>query len=339
MRAHSHTPPPSEPQSDFGGKEKGECSQPYPAVLRTPVGLRGMAVSTSTPATSSSRAGTISKRCSMRSHASIEWSSSPACPAWARASSSASSRESPTRWGRTVHSLQWDVARPAFLSPAIVAKYPERDGVAHPIVRKGVGQWVRQAVLRWHRAHAGSADMLIGEVPLIGHRLLELVQVHADDTEPLLADAATLFATPVPSVAVRAAIERARARTFANPTNPRESADADIDIVQASWEEIHALAVGLGAAAAVAAPSPPFDPDAYAAVYRHLLRRRNALTLHVAVELAQSASVYDHAVEVTDIVPTAAEADSIAACESSPVARWPWPARPVPGRSRSSRSC
>ncbi len=55
--------------------------------------------------------------------------------------------------GRTVHSLQWDVARPAFLSPAILARYPERDGVAHPIVRKGVGQWVRQAVLRWHREH------------------------------------------------------------------------------------------------------------------------------------------------------------------------------------------
>ena len=49
------------------------------------------------------------------------------------------------------------------------------------------------------------------------------------------------------------------------------------------------------------------------AVYRHLLRRRNALTLHVEVELAQTASVYDHAVEVTDIVPTHAEADAIVA--------------------------
>ena len=32
--------------------------------------------------------------------------------------------------GRTVHLLQWDVARPAFLSPAILARYPERDGIA-----------------------------------------------------------------------------------------------------------------------------------------------------------------------------------------------------------------
>ena len=35
--------------------------------------------------------------------------------------------------------------------------------------------------------------------------------------------------------------------------------------------------------------------------------------MHVEVELAQSASVYDHAVEVTDIVPTEAEADAIVA--------------------------
>jgi hypothetical protein len=37
------------------------------------------------------------------------------------------------------------------------------------------------------------------------------------------------------------------------------------------------------------------------------------LTVHVDVELEQSASVYDHAAEVTDIVPTPAEADSIVA--------------------------
>jgi hypothetical protein len=71
--------------------------------------------------------------------------------------------------------------------------------------------------------------------------------------------------------------------------------------------------VGLGAAVPVVAGPPPFDPQAYAAVYRRLLRQRNALTLHVDVALAQSASVYDHAVEVTDIVPTAAEADAIVA--------------------------
>jgi hypothetical protein len=43
------------------------------------------------------------------------------------------------------------------------------------------------------------------------------------------------------------------------------------------------------------------------------LRRRNALALRVEVELQQTASVYDHAVQVVDIVPSHAEADAIVA--------------------------
>jgi hypothetical protein len=215
--------------------------------------------------------------------------------------------------GRAVGSLQWDVARPAFVSPSIAARYPDTNGIAHPMVRKGVGQWVRQAVVRWNRDSGEDAGLLIGEVPLIGHRLLELVQVHSDEAEPLLADARSVFATPVPSVTVRAAIERARQRTFTNPSNPRESEDAPVDVVRQSWDEIHALAVDLGIAERAAAENPPFDPNAYAGVYRHLLRRRNALTLHVEVELTQTTSVYDHAVQVADLVPTHAEAEAIVA--------------------------
>jgi hypothetical protein len=215
--------------------------------------------------------------------------------------------------GRTVHSLQWDVARPAFMSPAIAARYPDTDGIAHPMVRKGVGQWVRQAVLRWSRAHADESSLLIGEVPLIGHRLVELVQVHADDAEPLLADPRSLFATPVPSAPVRAAIERARQRTFTRPSNPRESEDAPVSVVRQSWCEVRALAAELGIAEATASRDPPFDPDAYAGVYRHLLRKRNAMTLRVEAELRQTASVYDHAAQVIDIVPSHAEADAIVA--------------------------
>lgn len=216
--------------------------------------------------------------------------------------------------GRSVHSLQWDVARPAFVSPAIATRYPDAHGIAHPMVRKGVGQWVRQAVVRWSRANADdSSSLLIGEVPLIGHRLVELVQTHADDAEPLLADPRSLFAIPVPTVAVRAAIERERQRTFTNPSNPRESEDAPVRVVQQSWCEIRALAVDLGIAEATASKDPPFDPDAYAGVYRHLLRKRNAVTLRIEVDLGPTASVYDHAVQVMDLVPSHAEADAIVA--------------------------
>jgi adenylylsulfate kinase-like enzyme len=59
--------------------------------------------------------------------------------------------------GRTVHSLQWDVARPAFVSAsfALSGSRWHRD----PFVRKGVGAWVRRCEL--YRAHASSASLLI----------------------------------------------------------------------------------------------------------------------------------------------------------------------------------
>lgn len=233
--------------------------------------------------------------------------------------------------GRSPHLLQWDVARPAFESPAILARYPDRDGATHPVLRKAIGRWVRQAVLRWHREHEGSSDVLVGEVPFIGNRLIELAQAHADDAEALLAGQQVLFVTPVPSVAVRAAIERARARTFANPSHARESEDAPPGLLQQLWLDTRALAVEIGAAAPVSGTEVPFDPDSYAAVYRHLLRHRNAVTVRVDVALEQNGSVYDLPVHAADILPTGDEAaESLAGLEreyttaeiEADVARW-----------------
>ncbi len=214
---------------------------------------------------------------------------------------------------RDVHLLQWDVARPADPSDVLLMRYPDRDGISHAMVRKVVGEWAREAVVRWHREHADSRAMLIGEVPLIGNRLVELAQVHGDDAEPLLAGPQTLFATPVPSAAVRAAIESARKRTFDHPSHAREAGDAPPDVMRQMWHETHALAVHIGAAAPVAKIPAPFDPDAYAAVYRHVLRHRRAITIRMNVELAQQASVYDVGAEIADLVPTTAEIAAILA--------------------------
>jgi hypothetical protein len=128
-----------------------------------------------------------------------------------------------------------------------------------------------------------------------------------------------------------AKIEQARERTYANPVNPRESADAAITVLQELWRDTRMRAVEIGAAAPAAEARPPFDPQAYAAVYRHLLRRRKAITVRMDVELESNASVYDLAVEATDIVPSADEAaeilmrlerDHTPAEIESDVARW-----------------
>ena len=85
--------------------------------------------------------------------------------------------------GRAVHFLQWDVVRPSFESQAILERCPEHDGVTHPLVRMAIGQWARDAVLRWHRVHANSPSILIGDVPLIGNRLIELALERKNDRD------------------------------------------------------------------------------------------------------------------------------------------------------------
>lgn len=213
--------------------------------------------------------------------------------------------------GRNVHLLQWDVARPAFVTPDIEARYPTIGGVTHAMIRKAVGRWARSAVLRWHQEHDAS-HILIGEVPLIGCRLLDLVQVQADTAESLLAGPDVLFATPVPSVAVRSAIEKARARTFNNPTNPRESEDAPPDLMKMAWQELYAHGVSIGAAQTVPGDAP-FDSHTYAAVHRHVLRHRQTLTLWMNAQLVPGKSVYDLDIAARELMPREGEAEAIVA--------------------------
>jgi hypothetical protein len=208
--------------------------------------------------------------------------------------------------GRSVHLLQWDVVRLAFATPSIEARYPEREGITHAMIRVAVGKWARGAVLRWHQDHP-STGLLIGEVPIIGHRLLDLVQVQDDDVEPLLAGEETLFVTPVPSAGVRADIANARGRTTAAPVHARETGDAPPGIVESSWHEIYALAA-----------DPPLGPDAYdpqvyAAVYRQLLRHRHAITLWMNAPLEPRTSVYDLGVTAHELTPAPDEVSATVA--------------------------
>ncbi len=193
--------------------------------------------------------------------------------------------------GREVHLLQWDVARPAFELPPWHARYPEIAGVTHPAVRKAVGLWSRGAVLDWHRRHGDNA-ILIGELPLIGNRLIELAQPHNDAAEALLAGPATLFVVPVPSTLVRTEIEAARERTMAQPQHRREAADAPPGVLRRLWRELHDLAVTLGQTEPAADDAVAYRPQVYESVYRHLLAHRHYQLLTVDERLPVSSSVY-----------------------------------------------
>ena len=211
--------------------------------------------------------------------------------------------------GRQVHLLQYDVARRAFETEENIAKYPEIDGVTDPAIRKGVGLWSRDAVQQWHEAHPEPEHMLIGELPLIGNRLIELVEVHHDTVEALLSSQQALFVIVVPSWEVRTVIEERRAKTIANPQHEKEKLDAPPNVLRALWVELNALAHQIDLTKAHA--QTPYNPYIYGGVYEALLQHRHAQFLLIEHALTPKQSVYELGVAVNELLPTAAEANHI----------------------------
>ena len=219
------------------------------------------------------------------------------------------------RQGRPVSLLQWDVARPAIENHAAARAYPAQRGVTHGVVRVAVGRWARAAVARWAERADGARALLVGEAPLVGHRLVELVRGMDDAAEPVLSDPRTRFVVPVPSRELRRHLEAERARRAAQPLHPREREDAPPEVLHDLWRQLTGVAAALGLAGAPAASAPaPYDPALYAAVYRHVLRRRHMDVVGVDAILPVAAmSPYDLGISVDDLHPRDDEAERLIA--------------------------
>lgn len=214
--------------------------------------------------------------------------------------------------GRNVHLLQWDSSRLAIERPPYSDRYPEDDGATHPVIRKAVGVWARQAVVDWAKGYAGKDDILIGEVPLAGNRLIELVRPEADSAEKILAAPNTIFCTPVPSNRVRAHIESARQASIANPRHEREKHDAQPNVMYETWYELNRCALEVGTST-LQGSKPDYSADVYADTFAHLLRYRNGVILRVDSLLEPAGSVYDLDNIAGELAATESEAAAIVA--------------------------
>ena len=222
--------------------------------------------------------------------------------------------------GRSLTLLQWDVARRPFESP----RYPLVDGATHPLVIKAVGLWSRRAIVKWADARAEN-DLLLGEAPLIGGRFMELVRPAADAAEALLSAERTRFLLPVPSVELRAHIESQRERSIAAPRHNNEAHDAPPDLLRALWRDLHHVAVQLRLAETATDADPAYSPEIYAAVYRHLMRRRHVEQVDLSSPLPAATSVYDGLDALPQLRATRAEAAAIMAkLEAAPPAELAW---------------
>lgn len=210
--------------------------------------------------------------------------------------------------GRAPHLLQWDVARPVFESCPAARDYPQADGVTHPVIRRATGLWARGAVARWASERAAPDALLVGEVPLVGHRFVELAAPAADEAEPLLAGAACRFLVVVPSVDLRGALERERQRRATRPRHTREREDAPPTVVRGLWRSVLEAARGLGLLGTGEGPDT-YDPVLYRAVFERVLRHRAVEVLEVEHLLpVGDRSVYDLDLPHCHLVPTCEEA-------------------------------
>ena len=209
--------------------------------------------------------------------------------------------------GRKIHLLQWDVARPVFEACEAGQRYPMVGGVTHGVIRKAIGLWSRHAVLDWHRDHPAPEHLLIGEIPLVGHRLIELARPVADAAESLLTAGSCCFVIPVPSREVRRFLEAERARRAERPAHEREREDAPPDVLRELWQQLVGVAGALGVVGATRAPdaSVPYDPLVYRQVYQLVLKHRRTRVVTVDTVLSTGGvSAYDFAIARRDVAPS-----------------------------------
>ena len=210
--------------------------------------------------------------------------------------------------GHQVYLLQWDILRDAFMTDRIASLFPDTDGITHSVIRRAAGLWVRQAVAQWHQKHLGEKSILIGEAPLIGNRLLELVLPRNDAAESILLDKSTRFVLPIPSRRIRRLMETARQTSIKNPRNSRELNDAAPEVLKALWREL------IRAAMALNIPTPPkgsdegYDPKIYESVYLQVLKHRRYEITRLNITLStHSRSVYTFNMPVEELIPNASE--------------------------------
>ena len=210
--------------------------------------------------------------------------------------------------GHQVYLLQWDILRDAFMTNRIASLFPDTDGITHSVIRRAAGLWVRQAVAQWHQEHLGEKSLLIGEAPLIGNRLLELVLPRNDAAESILLEKSTRFVLPIPSRRIRRLMETARQTSIKNPRNSRELNDAAPEVLKALWREL------IRAAMALNIPTPPkgsdedYDPRIYESVYLQVLKHRRYEITRLNITLStHSRSVYTFNMPVEELIPNASE--------------------------------
>lgn len=217
------------------------------------------------------------------------------------------------RHAQQPHLLQWDLARLAWDTPSILARYPEIDGVTHAVIRKAAGLWVRDAVQRWFERHGPGHQLLI-EAPLVGGRFSQLAAQHPDAVESLLSGESSAFLVMLPTLELQQQLRQRRSQQLQPGGHALEQHNASVAVLDLQMQVLAAAAARLGL--------PPmnashYNPTLYESVMRAVLRHRRVRWLRQSELVDASGSVYDLPSQIRRIEPDAGEvARTIAAASS-----------------------
>ncbi len=210
--------------------------------------------------------------------------------------------------GRKVDIIRWDAGLGAFETDDVLARYPYVADGTNPMIRRAAGLWGRQAISNWLSENREPSAMLIGEVPIIGNRFSEFVEVIGDEAEKALASNQTLFLYPIPSQTLRIRQESIRRETFNNPQHPNEAKDAPPSTMDLALQMTLEKAMELRLISASRARSDyAYDPALYRRFFEQLLKHRVARALDVDTLYVDEGSAHDLAGYNSELIATSEE--------------------------------
>ena len=175
--------------------------------------------------------------------------------------------------------IQWDIARKAFESPDIMAKYPMVKGEIHNVIKLSAGAWLLDIVKTWIEANSQNTSLLVIEAPLVGHRFVELAKLQTDlELENFLSGSGFQIIMPIPSKRVREKIEEDRRAQVDESAKLWKGAKPSVMLLL--WKMTCDIANEFGRSIPMIT-QPDYDPEVYEFVFRNILKHRHFIPLHI----------------------------------------------------------
>jgi hypothetical protein len=182
--------------------------------------------------------------------------------------------------GKNITVIQWDMARKAFETPEILAKYPLGDGLTHNGVLISIGLWIIDVLKKWLIENTNKNALLLIEAPLLGNRFIELAKIVEDyEVEKFLKSPEFQVIVPIPSKKLRKEIEVARAKDLSE--NATVWTGAKPSVMLMLWKMVCGIANKLGKNITLEG-QPLYDPIIYEFVFSKVLKNRHFITLYIS---------------------------------------------------------